>query len=583
MEKISLNGLWSFIPELDPDHHINWRQSQYLKPDFCRSNWKTAPVPGVWQKHGERYDIFEGVCWFCREFDAGDFPAGSPARIRFGAVNYSCAVYLNGKEAGRHEGGYTEFLVDVSGLLAPGKNHILIKVDNRSSLIKWPPCLGYFNYGGIHRDVTLEIAKDSSFDDVCVLTDLSGAEGVLKISGKILNRGGRLSLSADCGGETFQSDINPDGSFLMEGRIKSVKSWSPESPSLYPLSLRLLRDGRTVDERTSHCGFRRVEVQGRKVHLNGRVYPLKGICYVYDSPVLGLRMDRETVERDIALIKETGANAVRTHYPMDKIFYETCDREGLLVWIEIPVYCYLPGDDEKNTFYSNPEWIEAAQRMAGEMTLASRSHTSVTIYGIGNECNLKNPEAFEFFRGLAEKVRAAGSGRLVSFAALYGNVGELSRLVDILGVNSYWGWYEKLDTAKKRLPDSGAAAGAAVQPEPIDLSKMREMLAHVLEANKDKPLFLTEFGADSLSGFVSASRDLWSENYHADLLTEVLKLAAEYPEIAGTFPFCFSDYRDPSKAVNAYWNEMNLKGVVDYHRNIKHAFHALKKSYKNTV
>jgi hypothetical protein len=108
---------------------------------------------------------------------------------------------------------------------------------------------------------------------------------------------------------------------------------------------------------------------------------------------------------------------------------------------------------------------------------------------------------------------------------------------------------------------------------------MREMLDTVLNANSDVALLLTEFGADSVPGNYSASRDLWSEDYHADLLRAVIDLAADYPQIAGTFPFCFSDYRDPSKIHNGYWNELNLKGVVDYHRNRKLAWHALRDAY----
>jgi beta-glucuronidase len=82
-------------------------------------------------------------------------------------------------------------------------------------------------------------------------------------------------------------------------------------------------------------------------------------------------------------------------------------------------------------------------------------------------------------------------------------------------------------------------------------------------------------------GFYSRSRDLWSEDYHADLLGEILALARNYPQIVGTFPFCFSDYRDPSKITNGYWNERNLKGLVDYGRKKKLAFEAVKRAYGN--
>jgi beta-glucuronidase len=92
-------------------------------------------------------------------------------------------------------------------------------------------------------------------------------------------------------------------------------------------------------------------------------------------------------------------------------------------------------------------------------------------------------------------------------------------------------------------------------------------------------MFMTEFGADSVPGNLSRSRDLWSEEYHADLLKETFRILDNHPEICGVFPFCFSDYRDPSKHVTGGWDHMNYKGVVSYQRRPKKAFYALKEIY----
>ena len=481
------------------------------------------------------------------------------------------------------EGGYTEFTVDVSEFLHSGKNHIAVLVDNRSLIIKWPPCLGYFNYGGIHRDVTVEIADSSTFDEVFCHAEPSDDEGILKVCGKIFLPAQDLTVKVECNGKTALCTVLSDGTFSTEMKQKGVDPWSPESPKLYSLSVKLVRDDDIIDTYTSFCGFRKIETKDKKIYLNGKEYPLKGICYVYDSPVYGLYMDRETIEKDVCLIKETGANAVRVHYPMDKVFYEICDRLGLLVWIEPPIYCYHPRDDEKDTFYSDSDWLGLAKQMINEMIVNSRNHPSVAIYGIGNECNLENPEAFPFFKSLADTVRAQNSGRLISYAALYGNIGKLSEVIDVLGVNSYWGWYDKISGGKGLQPeDTSNIKKADAVLEPIDLTEMKEMLEKIISSNSGIPLLLTEFGADSVKGFISGSRNLWSENYHAELLLETFKLAGEYSGIAGTFPFCFSDYRDPSKVVDAYWNEINLKGMVDYHRNKKLAFHAIRSVYSES-
>ena len=292
-------------------------------------------------------------------------------------------------------------------------------------------------------------------------------------------------------------------------------------------------------------------------------------------------MDREQIQADVALMKEMGCNAVRCHYPMDRGFYEACDRAGLLVWIEPPVYCLHPGDDEEDTPFGDPEWQALAVRMIREMVASAQNHPSVAIYGIGNECNTLNQEAEAFFRTLAATVRESDPTRPVSYAALYGNVGPLADIVDLLGINSYWGWYNKVFQRKgpeSRLPRPGS--GGTAECEPIDLSPMREMIDGVLAQNRKAALLLTEFGADSVPGFYSNSRDLWSENYHADLLTEIFALKDDYPSIVGTFPFGLTDYRDPSKVPNGYWTELNLKGVVTYGRRKKMAFDAIRIRYE---
>jgi beta-glucuronidase len=592
---ISLNGTWDFMADLDPKYHAVYRCFQ--DPEITRRHWQKVLVPGVWQKYAERYDIFEGVCWFAREFDVPELAKSATAHLRFGAVNYLANVYLNGQLVGGHEGGYTEFVIDITGKLKAGLNHIAVQVDNRSLITKWPPCLGYFNYGGIHRSVSLEIATGPSLADLRLEAIPAKGGWELVVSGraessdsmeptesKESRRGMIARISSDS--LSWEEVLEQDGSLSACVPFLDTPAWTPESPHLVPVVIELLDAGRRVLDRHEFAfGFRTIAMKGGHVQINGKDLPLNGVCYVYDSSVTGLVMTPEQIETDLRLMKEMGCNAVRCHYPMDRVFYETCDRIGLLVWIEPPVYCLHPKDNATDTEFSSPAWLALAQKMAVEMIAVARNHPSVVIYSIGNECNTGNPEAEAFFRQLAATIRSEDSTRLISYAALYGIVGPIADIVDILGINSYWGWYDKIWGGKGLAPEDGnqgAEVGGqrSVRQEPIDLTKMREMLEKVLKGKSKLALLLTEFGADSVPGNYSASRDMWSENYHADLLREIFALAKEYPQIAGTFPFCFSDYRDPSKVPNGYWNELNLKGMVDYSRNRKLAFSAVRREYR---
>jgi len=575
----SLNGTWDFVADLDPKYHAN-NGGGFHSPDTNRRHWLKVPVPGVWQKYGERYDIFEGVCWFAREFIVPELQANYRARLRFGAVNYLANVYLNGEFVGRHEGGYTEFVLDVSGKLRKGMNHIAVQVDNRATTIKFPPCLGYFNYGGIHRNVALEIIEGPALDAV-ILEAVQEDDGWrLAVHGTVINHHpGFIARVSNGDSFSWEEHVSDDGKFGAVVPFFDTRAWSPEDPHLEPVSVELLDEAHCVIDRLDfNFGFRTISMSDGKVHLNGRPYRLKGVCYVYDSPASGLVMTPEQVETDLRLIKEAGCNAVRCHYPMDRVFYDACDRLGLLVWIEPPIYCYHPGDEERGTRFVDDAWKALAQQMALEMIATARNHPSVAIYSIGNECNTANPEAEGFFQELAATIRKADPSRLISYAALYGIVGSIAGIVDVLGINSYWGWYDKVFGGKGSAPER--ARDDAVKREPIDLTSMREMLDKVIAERNPPALLLTEFGADSVPGFHSASRDLWSEEYHRDLLTAIFALAKEYPLIAGTFPFVFSDYRDPSKVHNGYWNEYNLKGIVDYNRNRKLAFNAIRNEYR---
>ncbi|MCK4307809.1 hypothetical protein KAW50_06265, partial [candidate division WOR-3 bacterium] len=165
--------------------------------------------------------------------------------------------------------------------------------------------------------------------------------------------------------------------------------------------------------------------------------------------------------------------------------------------------------------------------------------------------------------------RELDSSRLLSYASLYCNVGPLAEIVDILGINEYWGWYDAIE------PNSGRPQD---KPDKLNLKILNDKLTE-LSGKYKKALLITEFGADSIPGYLSESLELWSENYHAEFLKRSFEVFEKHPCICGTFPFCFSDYRDPSKHVNKYWDEMNYKGVVSYQRKKKLPFLALKKIY----
>jgi len=576
---VSLNGTWKFAPTHDqkPNNNRNMIDADtplYAYPSLNRRDWESVPVPGVWQRYAEKYSIYEGVCWFCREFTLENMNAASLVKIVFKGVNYRADVYINGKFAGSHESGYTEFSFDISALVQEGKNFIAVQVDNRPIIVKWPNDWGYGVFGGIHRDVFVEVYSESSVYDVSVNPnyDVEKKTGTLKVSGRVMGSVGAVSVKL--GGDMRKIPCC-DGKFSAELVYDGVETWSPKTPTLYDLEISA---GEQI-YRKCRVGFRNICCRDRKILLNGREFVLNGACYVYDSPRYGLVMDREQLRQDLLKMKEANVNAVRTHYPMSDDFYELCDEMGFLVWIEPNIYCSKPADEQVNTVFGQQEMADAAVSMTQEMVLAAQTYACVAIYGIGNECNTDHPEAVPFFERISAAVRALDNTRPIGFASLYGRwLKSIVNVIDILGINSYYGWYGTMSTVD--IEDKLEIEDGRVKMRRVDVSSLHELIVKTAnEIPEDMPILLTEFGADSVPGYYSRACEFWSENYHAEVIRAVVNCSREHEEVVGTFVFAFTDYNDPSKPMNGRWNGLNLKGMLTYHRDYKLPFYALQEVY----
>jgi beta-glucuronidase len=251
---------------------------------------------------------------------------------------------------------------------------------------------------------------------------------------------------------------------------------------------------------------------------------------------------------------------------------------GFLTWIEPNIYCSKPTEDMVNTVFSMPDFVDAAVSMTKEMIRAARRYASVVIWGIGNECNVFHPEARAFFETVVKTVREEDTTRLIGYASLYGQVGCMADLVDVMGINSYFGWYGTIREFEVR--DEREKIDGGIRRREPDLHGLSETIERVAgEIGADTVLLLTEFGADSIPGYYSSAQELWSEEYHAAVIRAYVSEVREHA-VGGTFVFAYTDYSDPSKPMNGRWNGYNLKGMVSYNREIKLPYYALKEAYE---
>ena len=353
MEHYDWNDGWLFCPTFDP---------ALVRPECTGLELESVRIPHTVKALPYNYcneNDHQRLCGYRREFFAPAEWAGRTVLLTFGAIAHDATVFCNGRRLFHHGCGYTAFTVDLTSALHLGKKNVVaVRCDSREDL-NIPPFGGsidYLTYGGIYRAVSLDIKEPAYLRDVFVE---ARAEGDFRIY---------TATVGETVGCTLQAEIrSPAGSravyrgelaLPITGTLNGVHPWSIEHPTLYTLTVKLIRPGtsglpdRVLDEKTVRFGFRTVQFVAGGLYLNGQRVVLRGInrhqSYAYQGyamPDSLQRLDAQFIKKDL------GCNAVRTsHYPQSPAFLDACDELGLLVFTEMPGwYClqrHPPGHDQ---------------------------------------------------------------------------------------------------------------------------------------------------------------------------------------------------------------------------------------------
>ena len=556
---ISLNGQWkiAFDPE-DKGIQLDYRDGNFTKST-------DTYVPSCWNFEFGKYD-YSGVVWYCRKFTTSDV---RNSRIIFHAVSGQAIMYLDGEELGSHYGSYTKFWFDIPQLPA-GEHTLVVKVDNAVNDEDTMPLrfVDWYVWGGIYRNVELEQFDETSIDRVKIDNTWEGySVGLVIVTAYLKNwtdKNRKEKLTLKINGETAgitEVSVKPfdtsEAIFRVDGFEPSL--WDIENPDLYMFGVSCQEDD--LFERT---GFRRIEVQGTRILLNGREIFIKGINRHNDDPEIGYAITPAHIHKDFQIIKDLGVNAIRgSHYPNDPIVLDYCDQYGLLFWEELP-------------FWNHPaealasELLEKRSRhMMREMIEREYNHPSIIIWGIQNESKSSSEAGLKLFSKLADDIRSLDKSRLVSFASACGREDICFDLADIVCWNMYPGWYEddlSLDDLDVRFTAS--------------LKGIRKWLK---ENGQDKPFILSEFGAGAVLGDTTFDDGMrWTENYQEKLLDKVLQAIVDSGVMQGFYIWQFCDGRTalPRKTSIGRPRNYNNKGLVDEHRKPKLAYHTVKRLLK---
>ncbi|MDR7297935.1 beta-glucuronidase [Pelomonas aquatica] len=521
--------------------------------EFDLDRGPAMDIPGAWNSATPELRYFDGLIWFQRRFDA-PMKTGQRSFLRFEAVNYRAYVYLNGKEVGRHEGGFTPFVVEVTDTLRAQGNRLVVGVDSKHDADSVPGEITDWDlYGGITRPVKLIQTPATFIDDATLrLNDAGRLVGSLQLNGpQAANRAVNLRIAGLNLTLPARTDANGEARFDVAAPA-GLKRWSPDAPTLYDVEF-----DAGDDKVRDRIGFRTIAVRGSEILLNGQPIFLKGICIHEEEigPNPARRIDDAAARRLLGEVKNgLHGNYVRlSHYPHNEAMLRAADEIGLLVWSEIPVYWTVNWD--------NPATLGLARRMQAETIYRDRNRASVVLWSIGNETPVADNRT-RFHTALAETVRALDPSRLISAALLVERKGDtihiadpLLKELDVIAVNTYAGWYGD---------DTLEAVG-----------KLR------WEVPADKPLLFSEFGADAQVGFRDATlRRKFSEDYQADYYRATLAMAAKVPTLRGLSPWVLKDFRSPRREHPVFQNGWNRKGLISETGQRKLAFEVVAEHYK---
>jgi beta-glucuronidase len=549
-------GLYNFHHEIKANGYFMNGTQQYngepLEYNFALS--PTIKVPGDWNTQRRDLFYYEGVLWYEKDFKYVPKP-NTRTFIHFGAANYRSHVWVNTKKACEHEGGFTPFDCDVTGIVKDGDNFVVVAVDN-TRIADGVPTLqtDWWNYGGLTRDVSLVDVPEQFIDDYDL--HLSRAnhdliEGYVHVENA--HPGTKVTVSIPELNATTQATVGIGDRAAIKLPVKSLSLWSPDNPRLYKVNLAAGSDHLEDD-----MGFRTIETRGTQILLNGKPIFLRGVSVHAEAPY---RTGRAYSEKDVDTLlgwaKEMGCNYVRlAHYPHDQRMTRASDRLGILVWSEIPDYWALQFD--------NPAVLVKSKQQLGEMIRRDRDKASIILWSVANETP-DTAARTKYLTTMANLTRQLDPTRLVTAALLVRTEktatgsnkivdDPLGQALDVIGTNEYIGWYEQ-------------------KPAGADTTTW--------DIRYQKPVLMSEFGAAARAGHHGPATERWTEEYQADVYKHQIPMLNRIPQLRGTSAWVLMDFRSPMRTLPGLQDNFNRKGLISDQGEKKQAFFVLQKAYKD--
>ncbi|MBN2500275.1 MAG: DUF4981 domain-containing protein [Anaerolineales bacterium] len=449
----SLDGIWKFAYAASPAD----APAGFAAPDFDVSGWDEIQVPGNWQLQGYDKPIYVNVQYpfpttndykvpeddnptgaYRRNFTIPETWAGRRIFINFEGVESAFYIWVNGQMVGYSQGSRLDAEFDITEYVRVGENVLAVQV-YRWSDGSYLEDQDFWRLSGIYRSVSLRAAASIHIFDYTVETDLDAAyrDATLKVTAQVRNQSGAAAEGYRLAAMLYTPDGQPVFAEPVDGAVSVAAGetaaaqltqavpnpvkWTAETPHLYTLLLSLYdAEGELLEIQRSQIGFRKVELIGGQVCINGQPVLFRGANRHEHDPDRGHYVTVESMRQDIELMKRHNLNAVRTcHYPDDRRFYDLCDQYGIYVMDEANIETHGIWDKPAK----DPSWEAAFLARGQRMVARDKNHPCIFSWSLGNESGHGSNHD-----SMSAWMRANDPTRLVHY-----HPAEDSEIIDILG------------------------------------------------------------------------------------------------------------------------------------------------------
>ena len=579
---VELGGIWNF--KLDQETSA----ARAPMPGLLRDGEPVA-VPASYndQKDVMEYRDHYGWAYYQRTLTVPILLKGQRLWLRFGAVAHSAMVWLGDTLLCTHKGGFLPFEAEITDLAEPGSSLLLtVAVDNRLDHSTLPagndptetaffgsdnagipsveqakreqklqnrPNFDFFNYAGICRPVYLYTTPRQFIKDITLVPDLEGnveyeieTEGQGDVEVQVLDREGNVAARSHGRKGTMT--------------IREPRLWEPwpGTPYLYTARVTLTgEDGADMYEQP--FGLRTAEVKGKQFLLNGKPFYFKGFGKHEDSFFRGRGLDLCLNVKDVNLIHWLGANSFRTsHYPYAEEMYDLCDREGIVIIDETTAVGLNMGGNGNPYACGTGEHHE---QVIKDLIKRDKNHPCVVMWSLGNEPDLEHypQEAYDYWHPLYELAhREDPQDRPVTLVCCQNDYTKdiTTRTMDVVCLNRYYGWY-----------NLGGDLDAACNGWNMELD---------FWAEQEKPVMLTEYGADAVAGIHQMVPGMFSEEYQDQYYERINCENDKRPFFIGEHIWNFADFVTVQGPMRVGGNR---KGIFTRDRTPKLAAHGLRRRW----